>query len=377
MPLPMMTGDLPQAQFKILTGVLKAFQGDDGRKRISGIASSTVRDLHGDIMNQSAISDMERMANDNLTIFLNHSYQVPEDVFGSVEKATAVQRGMDGDGNPTWDLIMDILVDDENPRAEKAFKAIGRGVKLGLSIGALIPKGGAEVDKDTGTLTINHVHLLETSVVSIPANPRSWISNAVKAIRKAATEANYDEDGIPLSSITLAAEDEDVCRGCGGSKRKPKDGCDSSFHKSTEVEAATAADESISSQEAPVSEPESEAVLTQAVEPDLAADIDPALIQAAVVGVSAALETLTAKLVSTEDELQAEKALRQKAEAQADEASQAAREVIAQVRIIVERIGQTPLGKKTSFAAVNDDLSHLEQVYSAPFLKLLKQGDTR
>lgn len=367
---------MPSAQFKILTGTLKAFSGEDGRKRLSGVASSTVRDLHGDTMSQTAILDMERAANDNLTIFLNHSYNVPEDVFGSVEHATAIQRGMDGDGNPNWDLIMDILVDDDNPRADKTYSAIQKGTKLGLSIGAMIPEGGAVRDKDSGALTINHVHLLETSVVSIPANPRSWISNAVKALKKAALEPKSEDSD----------EDEGTCNSCGGGKKKPKDGCTSPFHKDIEVEAAVeAVDESASSQELPESEPEPE-VVTEASVTDVPAEVeviadlsetfDPA-ISAAVAGVSAALEVTTAKLASMLDELDEEKRARKAAEAQRDEAVLAAHTVLAEVRSIMERVGNTPVGKKTSFVQASADFSHLEQVYSAPFLKLLKQGDTR
>jgi len=374
----MITTDvLPSAQFKILTGTLKAFSGEDGRKRLSGVASSTVRDLHGDTMSQTAILDMERMANDNLTIFLNHSYNVPEDVFGSVEHATAIQRGMDGDGNPNWDLIMDILVDDDNPRADKTYSAIQKGTKLGLSIGAMIPEGGAIRDKDSGALTINHVHLLETSVVSIPANPRSWISNAVKALKKAAVEAKSEDND---------EDDGEACNSCGGGKRKPKDGCTSPFHKDVEVEATlSVADESASSQELLESEPEPEVVTEASVadvptEVEVSADLSDALdpaITAAVAGVSAALEATTEKLASMLDELEDEKRARKAAEAQRDEAVLAAHTVLAEVRSIMERVGKTPVGKKTSFVQASADFSHLEQVYSAPFLKLLKQGDTR
>lgn len=359
-----------------MTGRLKAYSGDDGRPRLSGVASSTVRDLHGDTMSQTAILDMERMANDNLTIFLNHSYDVPEDVFGSVERATAVQRGMDGDGNPNWDLIMDILVDDENPRASQTYKAIQRGAKLGLSIGAMIPEGGATRNKDTGALTIDHVHLLETSVVSIPANPRSWISNAVKALKKAAAETKSDDED----------EDEgEACNSCGGSKRKPKNGCTSPYHKEVEpeVEAAVEAADESASQEAPQSQPEAEAVADATDAPeeppapvDVVSAIDPSITDA-VAGVSALLETMTAKLASMMDELETERQARKAAEAQRDEAVQAAQVVLTEVRSIMERVGQTPIGRKTKFVEADRDFSHLENVYSAPFIKLLKQGETR
>jgi HK97 family phage prohead protease len=343
--------------------MLKAHTGDDGRKRLSGVASSTVRDLHGDTMAQTAILDMERAANDNLTIFLNHSYNVPEDVFGSVEKATAIQRGMDGDGNPNWDLVMDILVDDDNPRAVKAHASILKGTKLGLSIGAMIPQGGAERHKETGALTINHVHLLETSVVSIPANPRSWISNAVKALKKASLEPQDEETEKDADPEVAAAHEVKV---------------------ETTVTVETA-DESDSSQELQQSEPEPEAVSAQTVtdvstEAEVVADLseafDPA-ITAAVMGVSAALEATTAKLASLLDELEEEKRSRQAAEMQRDEAVLAAHTVLAEVRSIMERVGKTPVGKKTGFVQANADFSHLESVYSAPFLKLLKQGEAQ
>lgn len=187
-------------EFQIFSGILKATRSTDGKMRLHGVASSTTRDLHGDTMMASAIEDMERAANNNLTIFLNHSYEVPEDVAGSVERAHMKTRGVDANGNPNYDLDMDILVNDANPRAVKAFEAIERGTKLGLSIGALIPDGGARKEKG-GAFLIDHVELLETSLVGIPANPRSWVEYAAKSLRgieKATT--------IPLGQPTLTLD---------------------------------------------------------------------------------------------------------------------------------------------------------------------------
>lgn len=151
----------------------------DGRKTLHGVASSTTTDLHGDTMEQSALEDMERDANAGLTIFGNHSYQVPEDVYGLVTRAKLGTRGADQDGNPNYDLDFDIEVNEDNPRALAAWKAVKKGHKIGLSIGAMIPAGGAVRDKKSGAYRIQHVKLLETSVVGIPANPRSWIQNSV------------------------------------------------------------------------------------------------------------------------------------------------------------------------------------------------------
>ncbi len=181
---------------------LKASKGPDGKMRLHGIASSTVKDLHGDTMLQSAVEDMERAANQNLTIFGNHSYEVPEDVYGSVEKAAMKQAGtVDAEGNPVWDLNFDVVVNEENERAVKTWKAIDNGTKLGMSIGAMIPEGGATRNKKSGAYTIAHVDLLETSIVGIPANPRSWIQNAVKSIRDVAKGVSTVPLGQP--SLTL------------------------------------------------------------------------------------------------------------------------------------------------------------------------------
>ena len=194
---------MPETKFKIYSGLLKASRTADGKMRLHGVASSTTRDLHGDTMEASALEDMERSANQNLTIFLNHSYDVPEDVAGSVEKAIMKTRGADQDGNPNYDLDMDILVNDANPRAVKTFEAIEKGTKLGLSIGALIPDGGAIRDKKSGALAIQHVELLETSLVGIPANPRSWVEYAAKSYN---AKVEKDAVSVPIGQPTLTLD---------------------------------------------------------------------------------------------------------------------------------------------------------------------------
>jgi HK97 family phage prohead protease len=160
--------------------VLKAALGADGKKRLSGIASSTIQDRHGDTMSKSALDDMLAQAQRGLTIFLNHSYDVPEDVAGTVERASLKQATGD-----IHDLSMDIIINENNERAVKAWEAIhDQGIQLGLSIGGMIPDGGARIDRKTGTYQIDHVDLVETSIVGVPANPRSWVEYATKALRK-------------------------------------------------------------------------------------------------------------------------------------------------------------------------------------------------
>ena len=353
------TDVLPEAKFKIFTGLLKAYENtEDGTLRLAGVASSTTRDHHGDNMEETALRDMEAAANNNMTIFLNHSYAVPEDVAGSVERAAVTQRGYDSDGNPNWDLDMDIAINRENDRAVKSWNAIKNGTKLGLSIGAMIPEGGATRDKETGGLSISRVTLLETSIVSIPANPRSWISNAVKALSLASGEsAEPTEDLIIIESTAPETVTEPV-------------------GATIEVETSVEDVDVTASQEAETSEPENEdgaepeAVIEGA---DLDLDLDPVMKQS-VEGVLALLETTTAKLVDTRDALQDEKRARKEAEEQRDEAAATAKEVFAQARAIFDKLADTPMGRKTSFKQQQNDFDSLDGIYSEQFRQLLKHG---
>jgi HK97 family phage prohead protease len=174
--------------FKLYTNALKAYTAENGDLHVVGTTSSTIRDLHGDEMTLSALKSMEDTAKQNMTVFLNHNYNVPDDIFGSVTDARIVKRFDDDSGQEVYDLDVDVRVvgEDENPLAMKTYRAIKRGVKLGLSIGARVDK----VSKKKGnggeeTYVIESVKLLETSVVGIPANQRSYLQNALKSLKQA------------------------------------------------------------------------------------------------------------------------------------------------------------------------------------------------
>jgi phage head maturation protease len=191
-------GDI--ARFSIITGMLKAYEDTETqRKRFKTTASSTVKDLAGDEMTLQAIQAMASDARSGMTIFLNHSYNVPEDVLGTVEDAEVIQRGVDADGNPIIDLDFDIALNEANPRAVQAWDAIDRGVKLGTSIGAKVLHA---TKKKGGGLLIDNVKLLEASLVGIPANQRSWVHYATKAL------AGIDGSGVVVDEETVIAEAE-------------------------------------------------------------------------------------------------------------------------------------------------------------------------
>ena len=183
------------SDFKIYTNALKAYEADNGDRYVTGTTSSTIRDLHGDEMTLAALKSMEATAKQNMTIWLNHEYQVPDDLFGSVKDARIVKR-IDETGQEVFDLDVDISVvsEDENPEAIRAYRAIKRGVKLGLSIGARVDRVSKKVDKATGeeTYVIDSVKLMEASVVGIPANQRSYLQNAIKSLKSAESLAGIE-----------------------------------------------------------------------------------------------------------------------------------------------------------------------------------------
>lgn len=174
------------AQFKIFSGALTPYDGGDGRKRLRTIASSSVEDLGGDVVTPEALQRMAESAK-GMTIFRNHSYKVPQDILGTTEKAEIRHAGTDGHGKAIYDLVLDVVLMD-SPENNQTYSAVTSGVKLGTSIGAMIPEGAARKG-DNGGYIFDELRLLEASIVGIPQNPRSWVEYAASAI-----ELTEDED---------------------------------------------------------------------------------------------------------------------------------------------------------------------------------------
>lgn len=174
--------------FKIFSNALKAFEKEVNgttRKYLACTASSTVEDLHGDRMTEACVQGMAPQAKSKqMTIFLNHSYKVPEDVFGKTVDSKIVSRSGDG-GMQVWDLDLEIELNEANARATDTYAAIkDQGMKLGVSIGAMI-EDYEFIDEEAGFwggLEIKEVNLLEASIVGIPANQRSWVVNGLVAL---------------------------------------------------------------------------------------------------------------------------------------------------------------------------------------------------
>ncbi|CAB4174567.1 DNA-binding protein Dps [uncultured Caudovirales phage] len=198
--------------FKVFTNALKAYEGPNGDLFVTGTTSSTIRDLHGDEMTLNALQSMAETAKQNMTIFLNHNYMVPEDLFGSVTDARVVRRWDSTTNSDVCDLDIDVMVckEDENPEAMRTYKAIKRGVKLGLSIGARVERVSKKKDSSTGeeTYVIDSIKLMEASVVGIPANQRSYLQNAIKSLRSADATGDVEFSAVDVMEIAKAVEVE-------------------------------------------------------------------------------------------------------------------------------------------------------------------------
>ena len=406
--------------FKIFAPMLKASMGTDGKMRLHGIASSSVKDRHGDTMQPSALMDMERSANNNLTIFLNHSYDVPEDVAGHVERALLRSHPQDPD---IHDLSMDIVVNQTNPRAVKAWEAIEAGTQLGLSIGAMIPEGGAERDRKSGAYSINHVELLETSLVGVPANPRSWVEYAVKSLN-APTETFNSAIGEVTWSISTDDPEQTVEEVLDGVEPEivaeltsdemdhhddpPEEGVEP-----TEVEPEVApdiTDATVSIEmpnggkvhidtgnrgtpKTPAGEASQEALLSapETEDQDETEDLGPwagilpvksALIDTDVQtalqlmepSVVASLRNSTELLKAITRELIATKAALAERNDEYAALEEMTKAVVTQTGQILDKLSNTPVGRRAVVREVSDQFAGLKSVYSEEFLSLLKKG---
>lgn len=386
-------------KFTFFTNILKAGGGDGEPMTLSGVASSTVEDLHGDTIQRTALKDMEAAIAKGMTIFLNHEYRVPEDVAGFAESSRVKKRGADDEGNGIWDLDIDLTINDENPRAVEAWRGIKGGKwKAGLSIGANIPDDGFEYDKSTGKFTINHIQLLETSIVGIPANQRSWIAKAVKAltpvvgddeltpgvlrndeilevVKEATADAPPADDRAEEPALQEDGE-ETVEAGDSVDYDEKASASEPTEQDDAEPEADPATPVVEESQEADPSavatvedgDPDPEAMLTSLTEVD--GEVTLTHLQSAVqVGMKLA-EHITGLTKERDEALRAQAA----AETDRNQAIQYAADAVA----IAKSVGDLPIGRKADKAKIQSKTASLakriEDIYPRDFIKMLEKN---
>jgi len=382
---------LPATKFNVFSGLLKAYDAEDGKKRIKTVASSTLTDRQGDQMTLKALQSMASSA-EGMTVFLNHSYSVPEDVFGIVKTANIEQRGDE------FDLDFDIEVEEDNPRAVATHKSIIRGVKLGTSVGALVKD--AWKDRSTGVTVIDDVALLEASIVGIPANPRSFVHYAIKALEeaeeKSEKEADRREDQPDNATEAREEGDEKVA------SPSPAESVDSdNMPDVTTVEGGVenptpaAAPEPEAAQEGDAPAPESSAdgttkstepekTAAPAKEPMPASELDSdvvgdeaknllAMKQADFTTLLKMVESATGELVEAKKALWDANKKVAALERERDEANAN----VELAKQFVNKLAELPIGRRASHAAVISDFhTKFSGIYEPDFIKMLTSGDT-
>lgn len=373
--------------FQIFAETLKALGGEgDGKRRLHGVASSTVKDRHGDIITLEALQKMARDAV-GMTVFFNHDYTVPESVAGSVEKAEIRQHPSDAN---VYDLVYDIVVNEANPRAVNSWQAQHEGTRLGLSIGARIPKNGATKDAE-GAYVINDIELLETSIVGVPAQPRSWVDYAVKALRRDAIQK-----ATTVGAIAVDTEDEDDAEPETveesatvelASEDAAPDVAETESVGSDTV-AAGADEEAEPEHEPAYSDPESVDVLDSdepdapqdAPEPestpesgDLLQSEDVEITLAALLSSADTLSGAHAIIESLSRELDSRKAAVREAEGERDRVVAMSQQTLEAATSLMDRLQQTPKGRQTHpvVAQTAKEVHALSEVYSKEVMALL------
>jgi hypothetical protein len=191
----------PEPDFVVVSQALKAVGPDsdflkgitvpEGDRVVIATASSTSLDLDSDRFTEAALEDMAR-GFDSLTIFLNHHYTVPVDIFGQVIRCALIKRDY-------LDLDMAIRVTNHNDAADKTHSMIKDGFQLGISVGVLVleyDKMEDETHLGRSVVALKRALPLEASVVGIPSNRRAWAQQAIKSlVQRGALLLDCDEMG--------------------------------------------------------------------------------------------------------------------------------------------------------------------------------------
>ncbi len=350
----------------------KAAEDGSQRRYIAATASSSIKDLHGDEFTDECVRKMAVSAKQKgMTIFLNHSYKVPEDVFGSTTDATSVIRSEGAD--MFTDMDIEVMLNESNDRAVQAFESLDAGVKLGVSIGCLVKEWHPRDPKDTwgfDGMVIEDVELLEASVVGIPANPRSWVSSAVYALKQAIKE-EQDEDGTSSTLALLVSSADDKLD--GGPLTDDESEGDPETPDADDVTKSANAEENPPQTETtetePTTEPPSDGAPVEEKDAPVptvtASDED-----AAAPGGDAVEKSLTVLVNSYKQHISTLEAQLSLVTKERDEAQEGLQVATA----IIEKIASLPLGRKASFhAGVSEFRTRLAGVYGDDFLKLLER----
>lgn len=202
-----------KTDFAVMTGAMTPAKRDDGSDLVSAngvpvlsmVGSSTIQDLQGDYMAMSALQDMANVP-DNLTIFLNHSYDLPDDVFGGLYGSPAINVSKN-----IAEVGLKVETELDNPPAAKTFNMIvNKGRRFGCSVGCAVLDW--DFDDDDGSVVIKRVYVVEWSVVGIPANQRCWVENAIAGMFQRSLVEGRGDDALKLAPAVKSLFSRDYSR---------------------------------------------------------------------------------------------------------------------------------------------------------------------
>lgn len=147
--------------------ITKSDEGSDERILLEGIASTTSRDLHDEIVSSAAIDSMAEQAQ-ALNIHGDHWYYL-EDVVGAIKESTVEDNQL---------KIKFLVTKKHTPDIKDLLET---GVRLGLSI------GGYVTSYDEKNRIINAIELHEISLTAMPAN---WDTFGTVTTSKGLVESN-------------------------------------------------------------------------------------------------------------------------------------------------------------------------------------------
>ena len=173
--------DLNQ-HFKITVPITRCYlrKTADGVEKylVEGMASNTHLDLTGERMAESAIKSMAQSLQSHPVLFKSEHHDDWDAEFGEVTALSATDDHQ---------LMMEAELDPNHYRTQTLVKALDKGKALGLSIGGLVPQGGAVVEwvSDLGrkVKTYKDILLEEISVTGSPAVSDTWLTNIAKSVK--------------------------------------------------------------------------------------------------------------------------------------------------------------------------------------------------
>lgn len=189
------------------------FKSADGTIPVT--ASSTAIDLSDDDFDVSAIEQMKAAAI-GTTVFLNHKYDVPEDVYGKVAATSIEKRKVyspiagEYQNHTCLDLDISPVGAEENPRAVQITNMLQKSkLKLGVSVTVLILEWKKRGD---GGRRITKIFYIESSMVGIPCNQTAWAQHTEKSFKEPVMSVEKSANANPDSAATNKASFEQVMK---------------------------------------------------------------------------------------------------------------------------------------------------------------------